>query len=198
MWFAVEVLIYGSFFVYVLAVFPAALVSVLKRRWIPYILGFFTFGLAWFYGAIDIARPASWWAGKFYPAGPQQDTRQFEEVRKKRVLKGGMIAFAAVILIGLFAARPTPVLGTDGKTLQGSVDGFLAFADTCRKGPGDDWTCFAYDNASSGDAPYRTTVDWAGCWNAEADGNGRRPTNPELSGCVTIFDHLNIIARIFG
>lgn len=201
MWVAIEVLVYGTFFTYVLALVPAAVVSILKRRWIPYVVGFFSFGLGWFYGAVDIAKPRSWWDRKFYDGGPARESRAFDEARRKVALRGGLIAVAALILIGLFAARPTPFLGVDGTSLQNSTGGLFASADSCRapEGDGETWTCFQYDDAFSGDAAYRTTVGWTGCWEGEGIDRGQaRLTDPKISGCVTIFDHIRPLGWILN
>ncbi len=56
--------------------------------------------------------------------------------------------------------------------------------------------CFRYDDKFSGDASYRTTVDWAGCWEATNDETGPAPSRSELSGCVTLFDHWRPVGRL--
>jgi len=103
---------------------------------------------------------------------------------------------AAVVLLGLFSARPTPILGTDGESLQYSVDPVFTFTESCRPKPNGKWTCYSYDSASSGDAPYLTEVDWAGCWTASTlDRGALAPRQRELAGCVTIFDHIRLLGR---
>jgi len=103
--------------------------------------------------------------------------------------------------VGGFAARPTVFIGTDGGSLQHSVGGTTLFAFNVECEPESDgtWTCFEYDSGQSSEMPYRTEVDWAGCWTARSLHTGRlAPRVIERSGCVTMFDHLQPFSRIFN
>jgi len=88
----------------------------------------------------------------------------------------------------LFSARPTPVVGVDAGALAHSVRS----SDTgCSQGPDEIWDCAV----SVGDTTthYRVEVEWAGCWDAtRIRGPVTADTPRTLSGCVDIWDHLQL------
>jgi len=102
-------------------------------------------------------------------------------------------------VIGVFAARPAPILGFGGETLQYSVGGFISFEDTC-EGPVDgEWTCYAYDDAVSGDVPFRVEVGPLGCWKAERVdrvGQAGSRIGSKMSGCLTLFTYARVFDRL--
>ena len=55
----VEVLVFGAFWLWVLGLFPAAVVCVLKERWLLFVVGWITFGIGWYLGAIPLAEARS-------------------------------------------------------------------------------------------------------------------------------------------
>lgn len=69
---------------------------------------------------------------------------------------------AAVAALGLFAARPTPILGTSGESLGSSV--------------------------GSGTVSYRVAVNGVGCWTAVRTGGAGEGSRKRLSGCVNLLD----------
>lgn len=103
---------------------------------------------------------------------------------------GLLIAFVVVASAGLlFWARPTPILGVDGKSLAHSVkDG----SDTapCTKAAGD-WVC-----EIEGDGPptkYAIDLRWDGCWKGDrVSGPLAAFTPEEISGCISLGDHLRL------
>lgn len=198
--FLSDVVSYGLIWCYVLGLVPAMLVTVFKDLWTMFFIGVLSFGLGWFFGATSRAKPDSWWANRFYPDdfdSGSSESREFLKSRRRRLFALSAVAF---LLIGVFAARPTVVLGTDSGSLQNSVGGGWApFLDRCQPRPDGDWTCYIFDSGSSGDIPYLTEVDWAGCWTARSLHTGRlAPEVMEASGCVTLFDHGRPLGRIFG
>jgi hypothetical protein len=64
--FAFQTLVFGTAGVWLLAPVPAATVTALKGRWALFFVGWLTFGLAWFVGAVALAPADSRWARKFY------------------------------------------------------------------------------------------------------------------------------------
>jgi hypothetical protein len=135
-------------------------------------VGFLTLGLVWFVGAL--ARD---------PGGPP-------EFRNAWPLAAALAT--AVLVLGLFGARPTPVLGIDGEALQSSVGGIdvLSFEpESCEPGDGE-WTCFVYESEISGSISYRVEVDWKGCWEAVKVGQSRGENPRTLSGCASLVDYV--------
>jgi hypothetical protein len=155
--------LYGVAVVWLLA----AVVCCLRRQWLLFICGFFTFGLAWFVGAV---------AGSTF----------------RRVAVGaGAVAIVAIVL-GAFAARPAPVLGIDGASLQRSVGGRLAEAGGvgCKALSGPRWRCYQYDDSGGGWLAVPVRVNGRGCWRA-TDRTRRSPdVEGENRGCVHLGDYL--------
>ncbi len=126
---ALEVPVFGIALLWLLALIPAAVVTLLKDRFLYFLCGWITFGIVWFVGAFALAAPDSWWARTFY--GEERLARATDPIRYRRsrqtvVLSLGGV-FALVVMLGLFAARPAPVLGVSGVALQRSVGG-ISFA----------------------------------------------------------------------
>lgn len=192
------VIIVGLLLSYALAAIPAAIVAALKRNWVMLGVGFISFGIAWYLGALAVARPGSWWERRFGAAAGSE----FPEGSGGGGLRGsdGRLMFAAigvVLVIGLFAVFPTPLLGTDSRSLQNSVGGLFSFAEECQPREGSTWTCYQYSNSTSGDVSYRVSVNWAGCWKGKAeDPSLLLESEREISGCVWLFDHVLLVDRI--
>jgi hypothetical protein len=185
---------------YLALVLPAAVVTLLKKDWLLLWLGVISFGFAWFIGAKLRAKPGSWWERNRYPKELVDDASGLASLRKKRRTRVLVITASILVLVGLFSARPTPILGVDSESLQYSVGGggIVTFGDRCRPREDGSWTCFRYDNASSGDVPYRVEVNWSGCWQATYKGPREfRPEDQRLSGCVTVFDHIRLLNIVF-
>jgi hypothetical protein len=127
----IDVPLFGAFWAYVVFLVPAAVVCALKRRWLLFTFGYLTLGVTWFIGALRSSAPDSWWLGRFNAGDPDPDTRAFEVPRNRRSMRVVLVAVVAVILFGLVAARPTPIVGVDGESLQLSVGGIMALSDTC-------------------------------------------------------------------
>jgi len=115
----------------------------------------------------------------------------------KPLLICGIVAFVLL----LFAFRPTPILGVDGKSLQYSFD-VSSFnqgtTETCepRTGKGQ-WKCFVYDDSDSKEVPYKVSVDRMGCWTGTTSASKKSDSiEPEISGCITILDHLRLRAAL--
>jgi hypothetical protein len=198
LWFVAEVLIYGALWCYLLGLVPALVVTALKDNWLLLLVGVVTLGLVWFIGAAGEANAGSWWARRFYPSESDSDSRHIRDFHLRRRRKALTIAVAALVLVGAFAARPTVLLGTDPGSLQHSVGGgLMPFEKQCQPRPSGDWTCYIFDSGLSGDMPYLTEVDWAGCWTARSLHSGRlAPRVMTRSGCVTMFDHFRPLSRI--
>jgi hypothetical protein len=193
-----DVFSYGLVWCYLLGLIPAMLITAAKDLWTMFFAGLLSFGLAWFFGVLSWAKPDSLWANRFYPEGLEPGSSELRERLKPRRQRLFAIALLTFVLIGAFSARPTVLIGTDPESLQHSVGGGLVlFEDQCRSGPGENWTCYIFDSGSSGDVPYLTEVDWAGCWTARSLHTGRlAPQVVEDSGCVTMFDHVRPLSRL--
>lgn len=101
----------------------------------------------------------------------------------KIAVVGGFVIGLFVVLLSLIVLfAPTPYLGMSHGALANSVDGSSAKGCTPAR---DGWNCWK-DGAA-----YHVKADWAGCWTGEPIG---RPavvnTRPEISGCVSIMDHI--------
>lgn len=164
LWFLLTVLFYGLIIGYVLILIPAMLCVGLRRQWVYFAAGFVTLGFAWVIGCFQS------------PGIP------------KRVVLG---VVSAIVLIGVFSARPAVFVGVDGESLQNSVGGIVSFSDSCRKA-GEDWLCWKYDDSISGDRGYKVEVDWTGCWQGRVQRHVNEPmdaiSDPTVDGCVTLVD----------
>jgi hypothetical protein len=155
---------------------PAAIVCAIRGRWLYFWCGWVTLGIVWFIGAL--ARE---------PENPSRDRRAVAAVA------AGFIA--AVLVLGLFGARPSPLLGLDGSVLQSSVGNgyFYGTADSCaplRRGrvPDGGWLCGRYDAGFSGTVNYEVHSNGLGCWHAVRVGPPGEGSPERLSGCVNLYD----------
>lgn len=110
--------------------------------------------------------------------------------RNRRAVLLWVLAGAVVFaVLAFFAIRPVTVLGVDGAVLQKSIDSFSG--GHCKQLPNAEWRCVAYDRDSSGDAPFRVSVDDFGCWTAAVEHpNGELARLGRRSGCITITDYV--------
>ena len=172
-----EVLLYGAFWLWLLALIPVAVATLAKGRLLLFFLGWITLGIAWFVGA--------------FSTDPEADSRS---PRAEAIWLWGSLA--VIVALGLLATRPVPVLGVDGRALQYSVDGGgFSSSDNCVQEKAA-WTCHVYDSNLSGSVPYRVEIGNFGCWTATGgwptEGSPRR-----LSGCITIWDEIRLWNTIF-
>jgi hypothetical protein len=103
-------------------------------------------------------------------------------------------ALVLVLLAGLFAYRPSIVLGVEGMVLSNSVNGSsFSYHKPCRRLSGDTWRCpvLVGENRTSTPAryPYRVEVSRWGCWEAQRTAAAFGNSPPTLSGCITLLDH---------
>ncbi|HYJ21748.1 MAG TPA: hypothetical protein VEW07_06980 [Solirubrobacterales bacterium] len=194
-----EVQLYGALWLWLLGLIPAAVVCLLKGRFSMFFVGFLTFGITWFLGAIPLAEPDSRWAQRFYDK--EKLARAADPAlhplpgRTAAYWLGGSLCL--LLAVGLVAARPTPIIGVDGEALQYSVDGGGLFeSHPCSRGEDGTWTCSVYDSRYSSTVPIRVKVGGLGCWTAvrsEAVGEG----SPErLSGCLTAWDQVRFFDHL--
>jgi hypothetical protein len=154
-----------------LGVVPAAVITVLRRQWLYFWCGWLTLGIVWFIGALAPD-----------PDGPPRDPRWM-------LAPAGIVA--TMLALGVFGARPAPVLGLNGGALQDSVGNSLLGAgeDACDPAPGGAWKCWRWDNGYSGVVNYTVKADWKGCWDAILDGRPTEDSPRRLSGCVSLFNY---------
>jgi hypothetical protein len=196
-----QILLFGTVALWLLAALPAAAVTALKEQWLLFITGFFTLGMVWFVGAASLAEPGSWWAARFY------DERKLARAVDRERHPGSPRTTAAVIgsivltiaVLGLFAAYPSPIVGVDGKALEHSVGGASVGGslEPCRKETQGTWSCSRWDRGGSNTVDYRVTVDGLGCWTARRVGQSAEGSDKRLSGCITIRDHIRPFERLF-
>jgi hypothetical protein len=185
-----EMPIYGILVLWLVALAPAALVTLAKGRVLTFACGLLALGLPWIVGAVALASPESGWAQRFY--GAEKLARATDPIRFRRqngqVILWCLGVTAAVFLVGFIAARPTALLGVDRGALQRSVGGVL-LDGTCA-GTVDDrtWKCRRYDDQLSGTVDYRVSVDRLGCWEAVRVGRPGEGSRRRISGCVTVVD----------
>lgn len=166
---ALEIFAFGAATAWLLGLIPAAWVCVRHKEWAGFIAGWLTFGLAWVVCATALLS------------------------RRTRIR--ALIATAAAIgVLGVFDARPTPILGMDGGSLHRSFGGgggiLLTDSGPCHNLGNSSWSCGHYDQAFSTEMPFRLEVDRLGCWKARREwrNNGVGPVR--YRGCVTILDRL--------
>lgn len=158
--------------VWLLGLFPAAVATVLRGRLLIFFCGWLTAGILWFIGALV----------------PDSDASERE--RRLSGIATAMMAVALVFL-GLFGARPAPVLGLDGQVLQSSVDEpalFLDAPESCDREADEAWLCSRYDASLSGTIEYRVRTDGLGCWHGEPVTPAGEVVSRRISGCVTLLD----------
>jgi hypothetical protein len=135
-------------------------------------VGWLTLGLLWYIGAL--ARK---------PGQPAYEPRQV----------GIAIAAsaAALLALGLFGARPAPILGLDGAALQGSVGGnLIGPGGGCQPQPDGGWRCSRFDDGFSGTVAYEVHANGRGCWHAVRVGGAGEGSRNRLSGCITLYDYV--------
>jgi len=188
-----EMPIFGAASLWGLALIPAAVVSTLKGRWLLFAVGWLTLGITWTIGAVGLAPPDSWWARRFY--GEDRMARATDPLRHPRsrhllaLWSAGLLA--TILALGLFAARPSPILGIDGGALENSVGGSVLFeTKSCQPMSNGTWVCEKYDDQFSDTVSYGVQADGAGCWTATLIGPPNEETDKRVSGCITILDHL--------
>jgi hypothetical protein len=149
-------------------VVPAGVITAVRGQWLLFWCGWLTLGILWFIGAL----------------APDPGA----ESRDPRWVLAGPAIVAAIVVLGVFGARPTPVLGLDGEALQASVAS-TTLNDACEPVAADAWTCQRWDSELSGAISYRVEANWKGCWHAVRESPDNRSPK-RLSGCVTFVDYL--------
>ena len=187
-----EILAYGLGLSWALGLLPAAAITALKERWGLLGLGFLTLGLTWFVAALSLAPPDSWWGGLLLQrraTGQAADPLRHPRPRRAVALSmaGGI---AAIVAVGLFASRPSAVLGVGGGALQHSVGGSFLDSGPCRRLEDGAWQCAANDEQGSSQVGYRVEVGRLGCWTATRVGSPGERSRKRLSGCITILDEI--------
>lgn len=155
-----------------MGVIPALVVTVIRGRWLFFWCGWLTLGILWFVGAL---------------------VRDPDDSPPKPSVVAGVLAAvaAAVLVLGLFGARPSPVLGLDGDVLQGSIGGnLIGPTNGCRPQPDGGWLCSRYDDGYSGTVSYEVHANGLGCWHATRVGGAGEGSRERLSGCVTLYDYV--------
>jgi hypothetical protein len=190
----VEALVFGAFWLWVLGAFPAAVICVLKERWLLFVVGWISFGIGWYLGAILLAEARSAWARRFYKG--EKLARAADPIGHRRsgrtaaLWLGGTAGL--VVAIGLLAARPAPLVGVDGKALQYSVSSSIFDHAPCPHEADGSWTCTVPDSEYSGSIPYRVKVGGLGCWTATSTISTREDPPQRLRGCITVWDQIRI------
>jgi hypothetical protein len=195
--FLIELVVLGSCTVWLLALAPAAALTVLKGQWRSFVFGFLTAGFLWFASALSLAPPDSRWARRFY--GPAQLARAKRPFRDQRSPLTLLLWTAAsgilIVALGFVILRPAPIVGVNGKALGNSVPGrgggivfeVWPHLGPCQRHGAHSWDCTVYDDEGSGGTLiYRVQVDRLGCWKAwptERGGVDR------YAGCLTAFDY---------
>lgn len=162
-----EVALYGTALLWLLLLFPAMVATAYKGRWLYFWVGWLTLGATWIIGAAE---------------DPVRRLRS-----SGRLLALVAAVLAAIVVLGLFAARPAPLLGLSGGALQASVGG-RGF-EPCRRLEDRVWVCRRSDRSLSGAVGYRVSVDRVGCWTARMANGTTTRGESELRGCVTLIDY---------
>lgn len=188
-----ETLVFGVGAAWLLFLVPAAIVTVLKNRISLFLAGLVTLGLTWLIAAVSLAPPDSWWAKTFY--GEERMARATDPLRHRRSPRALALAFASagalVVVLGLAAARPSPILGVDGLALGHSVGtGDIGATQACRPAGDDAWTCERYDAERSGTVGYLVRVEDSGCWTARRTEPAGEESPERVTGCITVVDHI--------
>jgi hypothetical protein len=195
-----EVALFGTAALWLLAVIPAMVITILKGQTRKLGWGFLTAGFTWFAAALTLAPSDSRWAKRHYTEEERARAKlPFREQRsRKTFLTWNVCAIVLIAGLGFFAARPAPFLGVDGAAIGNDMPHrgggvFFEFwpeLGPCAKtGPGK-WGCSLYDTEGSGGTVfYEVKVHRLGCWTAKPTqspqyGYGR------LSGCLSVFDYL--------
>jgi hypothetical protein len=154
-----------------IGVVPAGAITAIRGRWLLFFCGWLALGILWFPGALAPD-----------PEGPPRDPRW--------ILVPVAIA-AVMVMLGIFGARPSPVLGLNGGALQHSVGSSLITGDdSCEPASDGTWGCSHYDVGSSSTVSYRVTADWKGCWHAVLRGRPTEDNPKRRSGCVSLVNYV--------
>lgn len=103
---ATEAGFFGVTSLWLLAIFPGAIVCVLKGRWLLFVIGWVSFGATWFLGGIPIADPKSWWAQRFY----DEEKLARAAAPERRAQPGTVVRWLGGTLMLILASVPsTPV-----------------------------------------------------------------------------------------
>jgi hypothetical protein len=194
--FAFEIVLLGAGIVWLLALIPAGVTTAAKGNGRLLGWGCLTFGILWIGGALSLAPADSGWARRFYDSDQLRRARlPFSAQRSRRTYAAwALCAVTSVLVVGLFAARPAPILGVNGSALGASLPhrgGDVLSIDPslgpCQRS-GTGWTCSLYDREGSGGTlEYRVQMHGRGCWTAVPTRFGGWG---KLSGCMTIFAYL--------
>jgi hypothetical protein len=152
---------------YLLALIPGAVLCLHKGQFGMFFAGWLTFGLVWLIGA-----------------GSGESRRTLGIV--------ALVALVSAVVLGVFGARPAPVLGLNGEALESSVGNlsFLTGDRPCLHRPDGSWSCTHWDNQLSGVVSFRVEVDGLGCWHAIQVGPDGEGSSARLSGCVHLGNYL--------
>ena len=153
---------------------PAAVVCVIRGQWTYFWFGWLTLGILWYIGALA-RKPGQ---GSYEP---------------RQVAIALVASAAAFLALGLFGARPSPVLGLDRHALQSSIGGesLPGFSGRgCERGPDGAWRCARHDEGFSGSVLYAVRSNGLGCWHAVRVGSAGEGSPRRLEGCVTLFNFL--------
>jgi hypothetical protein len=105
-----------------------------------------------------------------------------------RLVVGVVVGFV-LLFLAAFVALPVPP-GADA--LGTSVGNSVLSSNPCVEEDKGVWRCRRADTGNSSTVPYEVTVSWLGCWEGLRLGppavEGGTPK--EISGCVTLIDHL--------
>jgi hypothetical protein len=157
-------------------VIPAAVVTAVRGHWLLFWGGWLTVGILWFVGALT----------------PYPDGRPDGAPYDPRWLLAPIAVVATMMVLGVFGARPAPLLGLGGKALQRSVGNgnLLGGKDACERATAGAWRCQRWDDGFSGTVSYRVKADWKGCWHATRVGPAGEGSPKQLSGCVSLVDYV--------
>jgi hypothetical protein len=188
-----ETLVFGVGATWLLALVPAAIITLLKNRISLFFAGLVTLGLTWVIAAVSLAPPDSWWARAFY--GEERLARATDPLRHRRSLSTWGLALATagavIVALGLAAARPSAILGVDGLTLGHSVGtGDIGITRACRPVDDNAWSCGRYDAERSGNVAYLVRVGDSGCWTGRRTEPAGEESPTRITGCITIVDHI--------
>lgn len=153
-------------------VIPAGVITAIRGQWLLFWCGWLTLGILWFVGAL----------------APDPDGGS----RDPRWMLAPMAIVAVMVVLGIFGARPAPVLGLNGGALQDSVGNSLLGVgeDSCDPEPDGAWECWRWDGGYSSVVSYTVEADWKGCWHAVLRGRPTEDSPKRLAGCATLVNYV--------
>jgi signal peptidase I len=100
----------GLLAAYIALLLAAGVATALKGKWVTLVVGLFT-GIPWFFGALRLAKPRSWWARRYY--GDRTMSRAYTRAQSRPyralVTAGLLLSLLAVAsLLALFKAYRIP------------------------------------------------------------------------------------------